>query len=88
MSEKELYTRVMELTNIINADIEKARENGASEAELLRLSSDLWKKMDPDNLRQLYEDAYATGMKKDMKRLILILAGILIITAVWQFARF
>ena len=66
----------------------KARENGASEAELLRLSSDLWEKMDPDNLRQQYEDAYAAGMKKDMKRLILILAGILIITAVWQFARF
>lgn len=69
MSEKEIFKKLDAISDIIIADTAKARENGASEEEIRRLQEEMWKHLDPDNLREQYNEQYRTEWEADMKKL-------------------
>ncbi len=69
MSTKEIFKKLDAISDIIIADTAKARENGASEEEIRRLQEKMWKHLDPDNLREQYNEQYRIEWEDDMKKL-------------------
>lgn len=69
MSEKEIFKKLDAISDIIIEDTAKARENEASEEELRRLQEKMWEHLDPDNLREKYNEQYRTEWEADMKKL-------------------
>ena len=85
MSTKEIFKKLDAISDIIIEDTAKARENGASEEEIRRLQEEMWKHLDPDNLREQYNEQYRIEWEADMKKLRLyrnLYLGVIILIVV------